>query len=343
MRTRGRFAELPSRATGAGRGQEDTAIVASRANVCEICRSTAAKPVRCRVTLVSGTEYDLVECLDCGVMYVQPLPTDEALAAFYSAEYFDFERNKYEGRGRAFARRYLKGRPRARFLDLGCATGFFLNGVGRESGWDVYGVDIGESAVRFARSELGLDVRHGELPDAGFPAGHFAFIHVSNILEHARQPARVLAECRRILAPGGRLFLSIPNGDVDSRDLIRFFRQEGQPARSKSGHIFFFPARTLRRVIADTGFEIQQSRTYGIRRGLRILGLYPRSRRWKVAYRPRPPLASAAAALGDVRVPPKKPHTALYYRYRFAQAELKMLPGMRPIGLDYQLLLMPAR
>ena len=119
---------------------------------------------------------------------------------------------------------------------------------------------------------------------------------------------------------------------------MAFFRAEGRPARSKSGHIFFFPGTTLRRVLADAGFAIAESHTNGIRRGLRILGWYPRSARWKRACRPVPP----PPASNEVRAPPGRRHGDSYYRYRFAQAEIKRLPGLLPIGLDFQLLLTPA-
>lgn len=266
------------------------------------------------------------------------MPTGAELAEFYDAEYFDFARWKYEGRGRAFARKYLGRRPLGRFLDVGCATGFFLNGVREASGWQVCGVDIGEPAARYARTELGIDdVRAGELHEVGFDAASFNFIHVSNILEHAREPLTVLRECRRLLAPGGVIYLSIPNGDVDVRDLITYWETEQRPARSKSGHIYFFPATALRRMIAEAGLNIHSAHSYGIRRGLRILGWYPRSPRWKQPYEPAASPTTPRAT--TVSAPTGKKHGDIYYRYRFWQTELKRLPGLLPIGLDYQLLL----
>ena len=108
------------------------------------------------------------------------------------------------------------------FLDVGCATGFFLNGIKMHSAWEVYGTDFGEDAVRVAREGLGLDVRLGELSDIGFDDAFFDYIHVNNVLEHVRDPVVLLRECRRIIKPDGKLFLSVPNGRNDSLDLIAF-------------------------------------------------------------------------------------------------------------------------
>ena len=44
-----------------------------------------------------------------------------------------------------------------------------------------------------------------------FPAQGYDAIVCADVLEHIRQSPRVLAECRQLLAPEGRLLLSIPN------------------------------------------------------------------------------------------------------------------------------------
>jgi SAM-dependent methyltransferase len=310
---------------------------------CWICASTAGRPVVCQACLEYGTQYDLVECTACGALFFDPLPTSDELNDFYAASYFDFDPHRGKGRGMAFARKYCRGRARGRFLDVGCATGFFLKGVQAQSGWETFGVEAAPPAARFARTTLGLDIRlASELPDAQLPAGFFDFVHVNNVLEHVRQPMAFVRECRRIIAPGGTMYLSVPNGFVDSRDLVTYCQLEGPPARSKSGHLFFFPARTLRRLIEDAGFEIREARTYGIRRGLRILGYLPRARKWMKPYAPKRARAVMDPA-ADVAVPASRKYPRAYHIYRFMQSELKMLPGLMAFGLDFKLLLTPRR
>ncbi len=157
--------------------------------------------------------------------------------------YYDFERHKSEAKGKFFARKYLRGA--GRFLDVGCATGFFLNGIRANSEWETLGVEFGAAAVEFARKELDLNVAQGNLADAKFPDGHFDFVHVNNVLEHALEPLEMLEEARRILKPDGVFYLSVPNGFIDSRDLITFYLRVKIPARSKNGHVFFFPLLRL--------------------------------------------------------------------------------------------------
>lgn len=307
-------------------------------NVCPVCRDTKEKEFRCKVCLAFGTEYDLVECAECRVLYFYPLPEVSELADFYTASYYDFERHKHEGKGMAFAKKYLKSRPAGKFLDVGCATGFFINGIKNNSEWEVFGVDFGKAAVNFAKEELGLNVVQGDLTETSFPANFFDFVHVNNVLEHVKNPVAVLSECRRVIKPGGTMYLSVPNGYADSRDLMTFYKSEKVPACSKSGHIFFFPAETLLKIITDAGFIVEKTNTYGIRRGLRSLGWYPQKSDWKKPYFPQ---KTDKTEQKTVTLTNKKKHSDYYYQYRFAQLNLKMLPGLRKFGLDYQFFLRP--
>lgn len=303
---------------------------------CPICK-TEAPSALCPVVL-AGTDpvYELSECAGCRVRFLNPLPTAKELNRFYAPQYYGSDWYKQEEKGLVFGRAMLPGNLRGKFLDVGCGLGFFISGVRQSSRWEVYGVEISPEAVAFAREKLNLDVRCGELSTAGHPDSFFDYIYVCNVLEHVRDPLGLLKECRRILRSGGKLHLCVPNGPVDSASLIKYCKNEGSPARSKDGHIFFFSPNALRKMLRESDFKIISSRTYGIRRGLRALGWYPQKTGWKKHYRPRPDAGEPAPAA--IQLPKRKKRLPGYSAYRFWQTRLKMLPGFWRIGLDFEIL-----
>ena len=309
-------------------------------SACPICGDEREKLLRCRVNLIFNTVYDLVECRGCGVIYFNPMPTVTELATFYNASYYDMDRHREEGKGMAFAKRLSRWRKRGAFLDVGCATGFFINGIRSHSEWEVHGTDFGESAVRFARDKLGLNVRHADLADAKFPDAFFDYVHVNNVLEHVLDPISLLKECRRIVKPDGVFFLSVPNGFNDSLDLIDFHAVEQRPARSKNGHIFFFPDRTLLMLFERIGFTVGSQKTYSLKRGMRSIGYLPRKSDWKTDLYPR--TSPESLLVSDVKFQEgRKKHSDFYYRFRFVQGELQKLPGLHKFGLDFVFILRP--
>ncbi|HYP49748.1 MAG TPA: hypothetical protein VEQ34_02315, partial [Pyrinomonadaceae bacterium] len=96
-------------------------------------------------------------------------------------------------------------------------------------------------------------------------------------------------------------------------------------------------AETIKRVVAEAGFKIVRAHTYGIRRGMRSIGWLPQKGNWKEPY----VLKEKSAASDTFTVNEKKKKPDFYYRYRFAQLNSKMLPGLHKFGLDYQLFLKP--
>ena len=303
---------------------------------CPICGAVGSHPILCPVVL-AGTDptYELVDCQECHTRFLNPFPTTDSLNRFYAPHYYGSDWYKHEGKGRMFGRTMLpRGEP-GKFLDVGCSLGFFLIGVGRSSGWQPYGVEISGEAVAFARERLGLDVQCGELQEIGYPDHFFNYIHVNNVLEHVRDPLSHLRECRRIIRPGGYLYLSVPNGPVDSANLVKYFQIEQQPPRSKDGHLFFFSQKALLRMFQSSKFEIVAAHTYGLRRGLRALGRYPQKPGWKRPYRPQ----IVAPTHQGIHLPPAPKRFPGYDAYRFRQARLKMLPGLWGFGLDFEIIL----
>lgn len=304
--------------------------------MCPICQNRIAPKLLGKASLGGDTCFDLVECNTCATRYLSPLPSSQQLQKVYVPHYFGSDWYKQQGWGSAFAKLVLARKKQGKFLDVGCGLGFFIDGIRKHSKWEVYGVEFGIDAAEFARETLGLDVRQGELAEVGFPNAFFDYIHVQNVLEHVRDPMILLRECRRILKTDGILNMRVPNGRVDSLDLIRFYRQKGEAPFSKSGHVFFFPKQTLLWMIEEAGLEVKESRTYGIRRGLASLGLWPRLKDWKRHYAPRP---NPVDGNSGIVLPPDKSRPGFYYTYRMIRMNLRMLPGMREFGLDFEVFL----
>jgi 2-polyprenyl-3-methyl-5-hydroxy-6-metoxy-1,4-benzoquinol methylase len=97
-----------------------------------------------------------------------------------------------------------------RTLDAGCGYGL-MSAVAAARGARVVSVDIGARLVARAVARAG---GRGIVADAGALAlrdGCVDVVIASEMLEHARAPARTVAELARTLVPGGLLVLTTPN------------------------------------------------------------------------------------------------------------------------------------
>lgn len=308
---------------------------------CPVCADNSEKTFKCKATLIYNSIFDLIECPECQAIFFNPLPTIAQLNKFYAGSYYNFNKSHEEGKGMFFAKHYLKKiKPSGNFLDVGCATGFFINGIKKHSNWDVYGTDFSADAVKFAKDKLNLNVRSGDLINAGFLHDFFDYIHVNNVIEHVLDPLSLFKECRRIIKSDGILMLSVPNGFNDSLPLIDFYNSEKVPARSKDGHIFFFSDRTLAEILKETGFEIKKKKFYSIKRGLRNIGLLPKKKDWKTGYFPLKS-EEIESCPGIINPDEKRKHSDFYYYCHFLLGNLKMLPGFHKSGLDFLLILKP--
>lgn len=151
------------------------------------------------------------------------------------------------------------------WLDVGCGDGRTAGVWLVTRGCEYVGVDLSATAVEQAR-ELGLDARvirdASELP---FEDDAFAGVLAVDVLEHLFEPQRAVAEFRRVLRPGGFLFVSLPNVAYWRRRLELLLigrfdplgddRSVGEPWRDP--HIRFFSPKTLARMLESEGFAAE--------------------------------------------------------------------------------------
>lgn len=142
-----------------------------------------------------------------------------------------------------------------RLLDVGCAMGFFLD-TARKHGWDVTGVEISDYASSYARDELRLNVFNDELmnliKNGEIGIHSFDAVTLWDTLEHVCDPKSLLKAVYSVLKEGGMLFLSTLN--IDSLTA----KQQGNQWHyfRPPKHLFYFSEKTLKRYLADVGFEV---------------------------------------------------------------------------------------
>lgn len=102
--------------------------------------------------------------------------------------------------------------PGARLLDLGTSDGGFTVRVAeRVRATRVAGVELIEAHAAAARAR-GIEVHRGDLADnLPFESETFDVVHANQVIEHVRRTDRLLAEVRRVLAPGGLVCISTNN------------------------------------------------------------------------------------------------------------------------------------
>ncbi len=160
--------------------------------------------------------FQLVQCNNCGLIYLNPRPTKKEMGKFYPQEYYGNQnlvaRNYVKLLQIMKIRKIMKYKKEGQVLDIGCGDGTLLLHF-KEKGWDTYGVDISGPAHRLTRDKLKQNIFNCELKDCHFPDRYFDVITLNHVLEHVMNPNDELREIYRILKNDGILFLSVPNID----------------------------------------------------------------------------------------------------------------------------------
>jgi SAM-dependent methyltransferase len=154
-------------------------------------------------------------------------------------------------------------------LDVGCGSGY-LGAVLAQRGYDVTGIERSSryrepfpASVRLIEADL-----ENGLPD--LPAAAFDYVLCADILEHLRDPGRLLQQIRPVLRPGGSLIASLPNsGNVYFRlnILAGRFPQDDKGLFDRT-HVRFFMWSGWSDLLQQAGWSIRSVEPTAIPLGL---------------------------------------------------------------------------
>lgn len=217
---------------------------------CDLCGSVNYK-VRYRkpdvIHWINQFEFPVVECRDCGLVYVNPRPTLDSMSAYYSSGYHsnrDTERHRLRYETEVSM---LPALSNERVLDIGCAEGDFLVYLkDKFPGIEAFGCDYYSDKVKSPE----IKFHNKLLTDCGFNDSYFDVITAWAVFEHLHFPDKYFAEAHRILKPGGKFIFLVTNSE--SLFSKRGFRED------IPRHLYHFSKKTLSAYAEKHGFRFKK-------------------------------------------------------------------------------------
>lgn len=260
---------------------EDRDDVLQAVEACPVCGSRQRTEAFCKEFVIYS------RCLECELLYQSRTIREAVRDAMYAgSEYFNvstesihlatYEHRKHGKCGPILQRLTVWADPTRplRLLDVGCATGYFLELVGERTSWHGTGVEINETAAAFARSR-GLNVRTGNVMYQDWPSESFDLIVCIGLLGRIAAPAQFMARCRELLSPRGVLLITTPNCSgfemAVTGEHHMYFDQFDTPCG--------YTRKSVRQLLRNAGLEILSLTTPGemdveiVRRHVVELGL----------------------------------------------------------------------
>ncbi len=211
----------------------------------------------------------VVRCKQCGFVYTSPRLKEECVKELYSRQYFESHSSEKMGydnyvsdrelvektfhrRLEELEKKWLK--KKGAVLDVGCATGFFLN-TAKAMGWRTHGVEISDYCCEFAAAEFGLSLTNGQFKDFDGSGGPYDLVTMWDYLEHSFTPVRDIELAFRHLKPGGFLAVATPDfgswpAGIFGPNWVGFKEHE---------HLAYFTKKNLCGLLERKGFKIRHA------------------------------------------------------------------------------------
>lgn len=214
-------------------------------------------------------------CKECQHHFVQPVPEEAFLKAFYSSYMSKakggFYRESYQAEiPESFCFHYgrwlkrignMARRKNPSLLDVGCGLGMFLR-LAQEFGFEVTGIEPNGEAAGRLNERYGIPVHNCLLEDVNISA-QYDVITMWDLLEHLPDPKSAIRKVRGLLKSSGLLVLEIPVRDSLIHWLAKNIYRVSlcrikRPLFLVYGihHLQYFSEQSLRGFLDESGFEV---------------------------------------------------------------------------------------
>jgi 2-polyprenyl-3-methyl-5-hydroxy-6-metoxy-1,4-benzoquinol methylase len=211
---------------------------------CLLCNSSDLKKLK-------GYEKDfLTKCTSCGFVFCTQIPSLDELIAHYNGyprtnQISEITLKRYS----VLLDQFEPYRKNNNIIDVGCGDGFFLQ-VAKEKGWNVYGTEFTDRAMEIC-TRKGINMMKGELNEHNYAQGFFDIVTSFEVIEHINNPNIEIAKFNKILRTGGIAYVTTPNFNSISRNLLK-----GQwNIIEYPEHLSYYTKSTLTKLFKAHGFK----------------------------------------------------------------------------------------
>lgn len=204
-------------------------------------------------------KFRIVKCKNCKLVFTSPRPVLSEMEKYYESEmYFGRDVNTNddledsEFREEHYGPMYnliLDKKKSGKILDIGAGTGLLLSKF-KDKGWEVDGVELTRSAVRYAKRKYKIKLRQGDFLQKKINDKYDVII-LNGALEHLHKPFETLEKANKNLKKGGFILISIPNSDSVGRDIFERNWFAWQPPR----HLYHFSPDTVTKMLIKAGYK----------------------------------------------------------------------------------------
>lgn len=199
--------------------------------------------------------YRLVKCVNCGLIFSNPILEAEKINRFYEKSFFTYEdESKYLKKTyRFYLEQALEGKDiqKLKLLEIGCGDGFFLEEIRDLGIKSVYGVEPSRPAVERAPKSFKKNIKINVLKKNLFKENFFDVICCFHTLDHVTNPNIFLKICFQLLKKGGVVLFIVHNTDGLS---VKLFGENS--AIFDIEHIYLFNPKSLSTIFQKNRFKV---------------------------------------------------------------------------------------
>lgn len=231
-------------------------------NTCPWCgNQTQNSYLKVEDYFLTQENFEIFRCDHCGLLFTVPRPLPNEIGKYYkSDEYYSHQENQkgFIPRIYEWVKSFnLKNKSSmaigdlkpGTLLDVGCGVGDFLCQV-KKSGWDIMGIEPSDDAKAIAENKLGFvplsPADYHQIPDQSYDV-----VTMWHVLEHVDDLLNQIHELSRLLKPGGRLVIALPN--YMSFDCQYY--QDKWAAWDVPRHLNHFSPECIQSILTSAGFK----------------------------------------------------------------------------------------